>query len=386
MRKVQNHIKFPLQLGTMSDKPDSDENVPSLLNHDGTPISASVLIPTINNGEELGKVLDCLSKQTYPHFEVYCIDSKSKDNTKEVVQKYGAIWIDDDSRNRADACNYGIKKINTDVILFTDDDTLPPTNWVESLLRWFSREEVGGVGGPNFAPTDSPFGGKIADVAFCAKWVTAGTRYGKSPQGELIEIDHNPGCNSAYRTNILKEIGGFEEGCIGAEDVVLDKKITNAGYRLWFDPTAIMPHRRRKPISPYMKQLRNYGYVRTLANSRWPALKSWSHIMIGLFPLLATIGALAVISNQFIENDFLNLISNISSGLIAFYIFICLFGGALGSSPHRNFSTVLMAPLMVFLAHWSYGSGVVRGWMQIYIGEGAAAGLGIQIDDKKRTV
>ena len=135
-----------------------------------------------------------------------------------------------------------------------------------------------------------------------------------------------------------------------------------------------------------MKQLRNYGYVRTLANSRWPALKSWSHIMIGLFPLLATIGALAVISNQFIENDFLNLISNISSGLIAFYIFICLFGGALGSSPHRNFSTVLMAPLMVFLAHWSYGSGVVRGWMQIYIGEGAAAGLGIQIDDKKRTV
>ena len=86
------------------------------------------------------------------------------------------------------------------------------------------------------------------------------------------------------------------------------------------------------------------------------------------------------------QYNFLDLVSSISLGLIGFYIFICLLGGALGSSPHRNLSTVLMAPFMVFLAHWSYGSGVVRGWKQIYIGKGAAAGLGIQIDDKKRTV
>ena len=370
----------------MTDTSNNESKIQQIMNHDGTPISASVLIPTINNCEELGKVLDCLSKQTYPYFKVYCIDSKSKDNTKEIVQKYDAIWIDDSSRNRADACNYGIEQIETDVILFTDDDTLPPTNWVESLLRWFSREEVGGVGGPNFAPKDSPFGGKIADVAFCAKWVTAGTRYGKSPQGELLEIEHNPGCNSAYRTAILKEIGGFEKGCIGAEDVVLDKKITDAGYRLWFDPTAIMPHRRRMPITPYMKQLRNYGYVRTLANSRWPTLKSWSHVVIGLFPTLAILGIATIILNQFVENDILNLGSNITMGLISFYILICLFGGAMGSSPHRNISTVLFAPLTVFLAHWAYGSGVMRGWKQIYVGEGASAGLGIQIDDKKRTV
>ncbi len=65
---------------------------------------------------------------------------------------------------------------------------------------------------------------------------------------------------------------------------------------------------------------------------------------------------------------------------------ICWLGGALGSSPHRNASTVFLAPLMIFLAHWAYGSGVVRGWKQIYLGKGASAGLGIQIDDKKRTV
>ena len=40
-----------------------------------------------------------------------------------------------------------------------------------------------------------------------------------------IEISHNPGCNSAYRKHVLDEVGGFEDGCIGAEDVVLDEKI-----------------------------------------------------------------------------------------------------------------------------------------------------------------
>jgi predicted DNA-binding antitoxin AbrB/MazE fold protein len=39
---------------------------------------------------------------------------------------------------------------------------------------------------------------------------------------------------------------------------------------------------------------------------------------------------------------------------------------------------------MIFMAHWAYGTGVLKGMKQIHLGEGAAAGLGIQIDDKSR--
>ena len=49
-----------------------------LLGPDGTPVRVTVLIPTINNADELDIVLDRLGKQTYPHFDVVIVDSQSK--------------------------------------------------------------------------------------------------------------------------------------------------------------------------------------------------------------------------------------------------------------------------------------------------------------------
>ena len=110
------------------------ETVPVLLKEDGTPYKTAVLIPTINNADELDIVLERLGKQTYPHFELIIADSKSKDHTKAVCEKHGATWIDDPSRNRADACNFALRQMDHDLVLFTDDDTVPPlTGWPSSF-------------------------------------------------------------------------------------------------------------------------------------------------------------------------------------------------------------------------------------------------------------
>ena len=71
----------------MSEAPGSVE---PLLKADGTPFKIAVLIPTINNADELDIVLERLSKQTYSDFEIVIADSKSKDHTKQVCEKYGA--------------------------------------------------------------------------------------------------------------------------------------------------------------------------------------------------------------------------------------------------------------------------------------------------------
>lgn len=361
---------------------------------DGQPLRTVVLIPTINNADQLDVVLEALSRQTYPHFEVVCVDSKSHDHTRKVIEAWDARWIDDDSRNRADACNHGLRVIDCDVVLFTDDDTIPPDDWVERLIRWFDRPEVAGVGGPNVAPDEDPWLGRLADVAIHAKWVTAGTRYGRVTPGELSPIEHNPGCNAGYLKSALDEVGGFEDGCIGAEDVVLDLKLERANHQLWYDPTAIMPHRRRSNPRPYMRQLRNYGYVRTLANHRWPALKQPTHTLVGAFPLVVWMGlvslALGVLAGGLDLSDPLGpdlgprAMVHVPITLGLFYVGVSWVGAAAGKSPHRGLFTILLAPAYVFLAHWAYGSGVTRGLRQIKSG-GAAAGLGLQVDDKVRT-
>jgi glycosyltransferase involved in cell wall biosynthesis len=356
--------------------------VEQVLKEDGTPYKVGILIPSINNADE----------QTYPEFEIIIADSKSQDHTKEVALKHGATWIEDPSRNRADACNYALNMMDHDLVLFTDDDTIPPLDWVEKLVRWFSDPEVGAVGGPNFAPDEDPFGAKCADVAFCTKFMTAGTRYGAKPKGTLVPIHHNPGVNCAHRMANLREVNFFEPGCIGAEDVVLDAKIQRAGHKIFIDPNNIMPHRRRRPFKPYMKQMRNYGYTRMVANKRWPEISEKSHTAIGFFPWLIVAALLSVIGGLYLngfdmwnqENILYYLMIHIPGGLAIFYICLAWLGAAIGTSPHRSIGTVFFAPLFVFLAHWAYGAGVNKAWAEIRK-TGGRAGEGAQIDDRVRT-
>ena len=44
--------------------------VEPVLKEDGTPYKVAILIPTINNADELAIVLDRLTQQTYPDIEI----------------------------------------------------------------------------------------------------------------------------------------------------------------------------------------------------------------------------------------------------------------------------------------------------------------------------
>ncbi|MBC8437975.1 MAG: glycosyltransferase, partial [Euryarchaeota archaeon] len=301
-------------------------------------------------------------------------------------------------RTRADACNVALREVNCSLVLFTDDDVWVEPDWAGKLIRWFDRDEVAGVGGPNFAPPDgrSTFWQRVIDVTFCSKWVTAGTNYGKRGVEDLELAEQLPGVNAAYRKSVLDEVGGFDDGAIGCEDAMLDHRIENAGHKLWTDGSAIMWHRRRNP-SRVRKQIQNYGLVRILASDIHPGMKAWSHTAVGLFPLL-TIAALSSfiwgafsgglawpevwdISPQVVPFGWPRTAVHLPVSLGMVYLLLCWAGAAKGNSPSRTLGTVLVAPLMTFLLHWSYGTGVLKAWWRIYVSKNA----GLQVDDKDRS-
>ena len=158
-----------------------------------------------------------------------------------------------------------------------------------------------------------------------------------------------------------------------------------------------MPHKRRRPFKPYMKQMRNYGYTRMVANKRWPEIAEWSHTAIGLFPWIVVFAAISVVFGGITggaNGDYWFTLSgewsvsriafHIPLGLAGLYMGISWLGAAIGTSPHRSIATVFLAPLFVFLAHWAYGAGVNKAWKEIRK-TGGSAGAGEQIDDRTRT-
>jgi GT2 family glycosyltransferase len=357
--------------------------------------SACVIVPTIRNADELGVALDGLSNQTHPEVDVIVV-GPDDDPGRQVAESRGVRYLDDmGSRTRADACNVAIEATESDIVLFTDDDVIVPDDWVANLVRWFDRPDVAGVGGPNFAPLESStLWQRVIDVSFCNRVFTAGTNYGRQAKGSLEEVEQLPGVNSAYRRSVLAEVGGFDSGAIGAEDVILDHRIRIAGHRLWSDGSAVMWHRRRN-LGRVKRQIRNYGLVRTLASMEYPGLWGWSHMLVAAFPPLVLLsislfvwgalnGGLAWpefwdISAEAVPMGPERMAVHQLPTLAIVYNLIAWFGAASGSSPNRAPLTVFLSSLVTYMLHWNYGLGILQGRWRTVMGR-----PGLQIDDRAR--
>ena len=89
-----------------------------------------VIIPTLRNAEELEIALGGLSKQTWNGPLEIAIVGPTDDPGQRIAEANGATWIDDQgSRTRADACNVALDVVNCDLVFFTDDDVIFPSNW-----------------------------------------------------------------------------------------------------------------------------------------------------------------------------------------------------------------------------------------------------------------
>ena len=365
------------------------------LSRSSVPIRVCVIIPTVRNSSELAIALDGLANQTYDDMEVVVV-GPIDDKGRVEAESRGFRYIDDKgARNRADACNVAIEETESDLVFFTDDDVIVPIDWVEKLERWFDRKDVAGVGGPNFAPVgESSYWQKTIDVAFCNKFLTAGTNYGKKAMGELEEVEQLPGVNSAYRREVLVEVGSFDSGAIGAEDVMMDHRIRLAGYRLWSDGSAIMWHRRRG-VKRVRMQIRNYGLVRKLAGRRYPGLWGFSHSMVSLFPILVIMSAISFIwgcsngglawpefwdiSTDSVPMGVERAMVHQFPTLVAVFNIIAWIGAALGPSPSKSATTVFLSPIISFILLWDYGVGINKARVALIIGSSSS-----QIDDRAR--
>ena len=58
-----------------------------ILKSDNSPL-VSIIIPSYNTEQYIGKCLDSLLNQTYINLEIICVDDGSTDQTVEVLKKY----------------------------------------------------------------------------------------------------------------------------------------------------------------------------------------------------------------------------------------------------------------------------------------------------------
>ena len=107
------------------------------LNVENTKIS--VIIPTYNRENLIGKSINSVLNQTYQNFEIIVIDDGSKDNTSKVIKQFHDSRIKyiklTQNKGGSNARNIGIKKAKGKYISFLDSDDLLYPKKLEKQLQ-----------------------------------------------------------------------------------------------------------------------------------------------------------------------------------------------------------------------------------------------------------
>ncbi|HEX9013928.1 MAG TPA: glycosyltransferase family 2 protein, partial [Anaerolineaceae bacterium] len=219
-------------------------------------LGVSIVIPTRDNLPTLRKCLDTLFELTiYPSFEVILLDTGS---IQVETRRYYASLV---SRpqvhlhdytgpfNYSRANNLGAGHARGEILLFLNNDVeVIDPDWLEELVRWASRPEIGIVGGKLLHPDGTiQHAGIIIGMEGHASHVFAGQKEGATgPFGSTEwyrDYSAVTGACMAMRRQVFEEIGGFDEGYqLAFSDVEICQRAIQHGYRVMYTPFARLIH------------------------------------------------------------------------------------------------------------------------------------------------
>ncbi len=207
----------------------------------------SVVIITRNEETYIKDLLDSLVTQTILPHEIIVVDAESTDNTQRIVRsymkKYQFVKLYIQKGTRGEGRNYGAYKATGDIIAFIDADCIANAFWVQELIEGMKNADV--VAGDSV---------RLGYHAFSNL-----QRVGIFHKG--VDVTY-PSCNLAYKKKVFVIIKGFDPSFKEAEEVELNFRAVDAGYKLIYHPEAIVYHRVRESIRGFIKQSFWYGFGR----------------------------------------------------------------------------------------------------------------------------
>jgi len=206
----------------------------------------SVIVTIRNEVHHIADLLDSLVVQD-ADFEIVVVDAGSTDGTLDVLkrytEKYDFIRVYDHGGTRGEGRNYGAEKAEGDVLAFTDGDCIANPFWLKEFGKTLKKSDI--------------VAGRTVNIGYLA-----------FSELERVELYHKgtdityPSCNLAYKKDVFFEAGGFDPWFITAEDIDLNYRAIDLGYRIEYNPNAIIYHRARDTFFGFFKQAFWNGYGR----------------------------------------------------------------------------------------------------------------------------
>lgn len=223
----------------------------------------AVLIPAYNEGKFVGETIKSVLEQSVPVDQIIVIDDCSTDNTGEVARSFGVSVMRPPKNcgSKATALNFALPHVTCEYTLAIDADTTLAHDAIEKLMRVFDDK------------TAIDENGESTIAAVCGMVIPRNVRT-MWERGRYIEYlyaftFYKPvqdyydrpliasGCFSAYRTDILRQVGGWSTRTVG-EDMDLTWSVYMLNKSVRFAEDAVC-----YPVEPH-----NYHFISKQLN-RW---------------------------------------------------------------------------------------------------------------------
>jgi GT2 family glycosyltransferase len=215
-------------------------------------MKVSVIIPAYNEENIIAECLTSVIKALPIKKEIIVIDNNSKDKTRQIVKSFRNVRLLKEKKvGPAAVRNKGLRKVKAKVVLLVDGDVIVKKNTFLNLIKYLADDSVAGVGGV-LQPYD-----RISTIS-----LSQAPRFlGNSVfNAKIREVPHIPTALAAYKTEILKKEGWFDEGFYpSGEDVDLSYRIRKHGYKLLVNPKAKAYHSHLPSLGMITKTWFNYG-------------------------------------------------------------------------------------------------------------------------------
>lgn len=206
----------------------------------------TIAICTYNRVKLLLETMESLAMlNSIKKAEVLIVDNNSSDNTESEVAKfiqnanYEIRYINEKRQGLSFARNTAIEHSEGKYIAFLDDDAIPDSNWIESIIQFFEvNDEVYAVGGkiiPKFE-TERP------------SWLVEGLEYSYTIVDLGEERREYPGnlypfgANMAFRRSVLEKykfpthLGRKGTTLISGEETWLFNKLKEENWEYCYIP------------------------------------------------------------------------------------------------------------------------------------------------------
>jgi rSAM/selenodomain-associated transferase 2 len=175
-------------------------------------IDVSIVIPVLNEEENIGTLLDYLKKNGGPVVkQIIVVDGGSTDQTADIAAKKGAEVIRTDRKGRAVQMNAGASLVRSPVCYFLHADTFPPENFGKLIAGAIKKGADAGCFRLRF-DDGHPF---LAAYAWFTRFKTTLVRFGDQ--------------SLFVKTGLFVSIGRFDERLKVMEDQEIVRRIRRTG-------------------------------------------------------------------------------------------------------------------------------------------------------------